>query len=199
MGSIVAIVLELKPGQTPLDPDEIAGLKPRHITTQGELDEWEAANILKAMRWLGRQNKLDVLNEYFCRQLHVRMFSDTWKWAGTFRHSDKNIGCDWTKISVNLRHLLDNTTYWLEHDVFPCEEVAVRFHHQLVSLHPFPNGNGRHARLMADCLLRQQGLALFSWGSANLIAANEVRMRYIQALRAADLNDYGLLQAFVRS
>ncbi|MDZ4300906.1 Fic family protein [Pseudomonas sp. FP818] len=87
----------------------------------------------------------------------------------------------------------------MEHDVFPCEEVAVRFHHQLVSLHPFPNGNGRHARLMADCLLRQQGLALFSWGSANLIAANEVRMRYIQALRAADLNDYGLLQAFVRS
>ncbi|MDZ4300907.1 mobile mystery protein B [Pseudomonas sp. FP818] len=117
MGSIVAIVLELKPGQTPLDPDEVAGLKPRHITTQGELDEWEAANILKAMRWLGRQNKLDVLNEHFCRQLHVRMFSDTWKWAGTFRHSDKNIGCDWTKISVNLRHLLDNTTYWLEHDV----------------------------------------------------------------------------------
>jgi Fic-DOC domain mobile mystery protein B len=195
----MAIELELKPGQTPLDLDEAAGLKPKHIGTQGELDEWEAANIIKAMRWLGRQKKLDVLDEHFCRQLHIKMFSDTWIWAGTFRKSDKNIGCDWTKISVNLRQLLDNTSYWLEHDVFPAEEVAVRFHHQLVSLHPFPNGNGRHSRLMADCLLRQQGLAPFSWGSANLIAASEVRTLYIHALRAADINDYGPLQAFVRS
>lgn len=195
----MAIELELKPGQTPLDPDEVAGLKPRHIATQGELDEWEAQNILKASRWIARQKKLDVLNDHFCRELHVKMFDDTWKWAGTFRKSDKNIGCDWTKIAVNLRQLLDNMAYWLEHNVFPPEEVAVRFHHRLVWLHAFPNGNGRHARLMIDCLLRQCGLAPFSWGRGNLVTANEVRQRYIQALRAADNNDYTLLLAFVRS
>ena len=127
------------------------------------------------------------------------MFDDTWKWAGTFRKSDKNIGCDWTQIAVNLRQLLDNMAYWLEHNVFPSEEVAVRFHHRLVWLHAFPNGNGRHARLMTDCLLRQCGLAPFSWGRGNLVTANEVRQRYIQALRAADNNDYTLLLAFVRS
>ncbi|NWA37356.1 mobile mystery protein B [Pseudomonas reactans] len=195
----MAIELELKPGQTPLDPDEAAGLKPRHIATQGELDEWEAQNILKASRWIARQKKLDVLNDHFCRELHVKMFDDTWKWAGTFRKSDKNIGCDWTQIAVNLRQLLDNMAYWLEHNVFPPEEVAVRFHHRLVWLHAFPNGNGRHARLMTDCLLRQCGLAPFSWGRGNLVTANEVRQRYIQALRAADNNDYTLLLAFVRS
>ncbi|MGY2135349.1 mobile mystery protein B [Pseudomonas reactans] len=195
----MAIELELKPGQTPLDPDEAAGLKPRHIATQGELDEWEAQNILKASRWIARQKKLNVLNDHFCRELHVKMFDDTWKWAGTFRKSDKNIGCDWTQIAVNLRQLLDNMAYWLEHNVFPPEEVAVRFHHRLVWLHAFPNGNGRHARLMTDCLLRQCGLAPFSWGRGNLVTANEVRQRYIQALRAADNNDYTLLLAFVRS
>lgn len=195
----MAIELELKPGQTPLDPDEVAGLKPRHIATQGELDEWEAQNILKASRWIARQKKLDVLNDHFCRELHVKMFDDTWKWAGTFRKSDKNIGCDWTQIAVNLRQLLDNVAYWLEHNVFPPEEIAVRFHHRLVWLHAFPNGNGRHARLMTDCLLKQCGLAPFSWGRGNLVIVNEVRQRYIQALRAADVNDYALLLAFVRS
>jgi Fic-DOC domain mobile mystery protein B len=195
----MAIELELKPGQTPLDPDEVAGLKPRHIATQGELDEWEAQNILKASRWVARQKKLDVLNDHFCRELHVKMFDDTWTWAGTFRKSDKNIGCDWTQIAVNLRQLLDNVAYWLEHNVFPPEEIAVRFHHRLVWLHAFPNGNGRHARLMTDCLLRQCGLAPFSWGRGNLVIVNEVRQRYIQALRAADANDYALLLAFVRS
>ena len=195
----MAIELELKPGQTPLDPDEAAGLKPRHIATQGELDEWEAQNILKASRWIARQKKLNVLNDHFCRELHVKMFDDTWKWAGTLRKSDKNIGCDWTQIAVSLRQLLDNMAYWLEHNVFPPEEVAVRFHHRLVWLHAFPNGNGRHARLMTDCLLRQCGLAPFSWGRGNLVIANEVRQRYIQALRAADANDYALLLASVRS
>lgn len=195
----MAIELELKPGQTPLDPDEVAGLKPRHIATQGELDEWEAQNILKASRWVARQKKLDVLNDHFCRELHVKMFDDTWNWAGTFRKSDKNIGCDWTQIAVNLRQLLDNVAYWLEHNVFPPEEIAVRFHHRLVWLHAFPNGNGRHARLMTDCLLRQCGLAPFSWGRGNLVIVNEVRHRYIQSLRAADANDYALLSAFVRS
>ena len=199
MDTPMAIELELKPGQTPLDPDEVAGLKPRHIATQGELDEWEAQNILKASRWVARQKKLDVLNDHFCRELHVKMFDDTWKWAGTFRKSDKNIGCDWTQIAVNLRQLLDNVAYWLEHNIFPPEEIAVRFHHRLVWLHAFPNGNGRHARLMTDCLLRQCGLAPFSWGRGNLVIVNEVRHRYIQSLRAADANDYALLSAFVRS
>ena len=131
---------------------------------------------------------------------YTRRCSDTWQWAGKFRKSGKNIGCDWTQIGVQLRQLFGNVSYWIEHDVYPLDEVATRFHHQLVWIHPFANGNGRHARLMADLLLRQLGGTNFSWGnSANLVAATEARKRYIDALRAADLGDYSELIAFVRS
>jgi len=195
----VAVAFVLKPGQTPLDPDETAGLKPKHISTQSELDEWEAENILKATKWIRRRHKFDVLNEGFCRELHAQMFNDTWVWAGRFRKSDKNIGCDWTKIAIKLNQLLGNAVHWIENHTYPADDIAVRFHHQLVWLHPFPNGNGRHSRLMTDCLLKQHDLEPFAWGRGSLIAANEVRQRYIQALRAADAGDYTRLKAFVRT
>ncbi len=200
MDAFVAVTVALQPGQTPLDPDEAAGLLPTHIRTQSELDEWEAENIYSAHRWLDRQKKLDVLTDQFCRELHKRMFSNTWEWAGRFRQTGKNIGCDWTQIAEQLRQLLGNVSYWIENDVYPLEETAARFHHKLVWLHPFANGNGRHARLMADLLLRQCGSRAFSWGSAaSLAVAGAVRKKYIEALRAADRGDYQALFAFVRT
>ncbi|UXZ96635.1 mobile mystery protein B [Pseudomonas phytophila] len=195
----MALETNLKPGQTPLDADESAGLKPKHISTQGELDEWEAENLLSATRWLNGQKKLDVLNEKFCRNLHKRMFGDTWIWAGTFRKTEKNIGCDPIQIAIQLNQLLGNVTYWIEKETFEPDEIAARFHRELVWIHPFPNGNGRHARCMADALLKQCGHPEFSWGSKNLVSASEVRGRYIQSLRDADAGNYALLTEFVRS
>lgn len=187
-------------GQTPLDPDEKAGLIPRHIETKGALNDWEQENILQATKWLRSARLPEVLSESFCRDLHRRMFNKTWKWAGKFRTSDKNIGCDWTLVAVKLSQLLGNALYWVDNKTFDPDELAARFHHALVWIHPFPNGNGRHARMMADALLKQLGRPAFSWGSgANLIAANEVRARYLAALRAADKNDFTALLAFVRS
>ena len=187
-------------GQTPLDPDEKAGLIPRHIETKGALNDWEQENILQASKWLRRAKVPEVLSEGFCRDLHRRMFNKTWKWAGTFRRSDKNIRCDWTLVAVKLDQLLGNTKYWVENETFPLDETATRFHHALVWIHPFPNGNGRHSRMMADALLKQLGQKAFSWGSAgNLVSANDVRARYLTALRAADKNDFTDLLAFVRS
>jgi Fic-DOC domain mobile mystery protein B len=128
------------------------------------------------------------------------MFNKTWNWAGTFRKSDKNIGCDWTLVSVKLKQLFGNVQFWLENDTFPADEAAARFHHALVCIHPFPNGNGRHSRMMADALLKQLGQKAFSWGGGgNLVSANEVRARYLAALRAADKNEFAQLLAFVRS
>lgn len=188
------------PGQTPLDPDEAAQLIPRHIATQGALDEWEQTNILQAVQWLARQKRTEVLTEDFCRQLHQRMFNRTWRWAGRFRQSDKNIGCAWPQVPVRLRQLLDNTAWQLREGTQHIDETATRFHHQLVLIHPFPNGNGRHARLMTDALLRQHGAAAFSWGEGrNLVAAGDARQRYLHGLRAADAGDLGPLMAFVRS
>lgn len=195
----MAVELELKPGQTPLDPDEAAGLKPRHISIQSELDEWEAENLLQAKRWLDRQKMPDVLKEHFCRNLHKRMFGDTWAWAGTFRRTEKNIGCEPAQIAVKLNQLLGNVEWWVEHQTFPPDEIAVRFHRELVWIHPFPNGNGRHARYMTDALLKRYGGPEFSWGSGNLISTTDVRERYIQSLRAADAGDYAPLMDFVRS
>lgn len=194
----MAINLDYAPGATPLDADELASLIPGHLITQGELNEWEQLNIAQGDTWARKQRK-EILDEGFLRRLHQQMFGETWRWAGTFRKSDKNIGVDWLQISVELRNLLDDVRYQVANASLPPDEIAVRFHHRLVAIHPFPNGNGRHARLMADLLVARLGQPRFTWGSASLVDANETRQRYIAALQAADAHDNGPLLAFARS
>jgi Fic-DOC domain mobile mystery protein B len=194
----MAVNLDYPPGATPLDADELASLLPKHITTQGELNEWEQLNILQGEAWARRQHK-DILDEAFVRQLHQKMFGETWSWAGSFRKSDKNIGVEWQHIGVRLHDLLNDVRHQIDHATYPPDEIAARFHHRLVAIHPFPNGNGRHARMMADLLVQKLGQPPFTWGSKNLIEADEARTRYINALRAADNRDYQPLLAFVRN
>lgn len=141
----------LPEGATPLDPDEDEGLIPPHITTGAELNAWEQANILRAQEWLGkRRSTSPVIDMGFLRELHRRMFSDTWEWAGKFRKTMKNIGVAQELVPERTQNLLDEVQHWLDHETYPVDEIAARFHHLLVAIHPFPNGNGRHARLMAD-------------------------------------------------
>ena len=189
------------PGATPLDLDEAEGLVPLHITTQADLNAWEQANIALGDRWAARQKKRELLNEGFVRDLHRQMFDKTWQWAGTFRQSNKNIGVDWTQVAVKLRDLLNNTRYQIENHVFKEDEVAVRFHHQLVLVHAFPNGNGRHARLMADLLITRLGQPRLTWGgtSASRISVAKIREKYLAALRAADQGQIEGLIEFARS
>jgi Fic-DOC domain mobile mystery protein B len=194
----MSVELDYPPGATPLDADELASLIPGHITTQSELNEWEQLNIVHGENWARRQHK-GILNEAFVRQLHKQMFGETWKWAGEFRKSDKNIGVHWLMIGVELKKLLDDAHYQVEHASYRPDEIAVRFHHRLVAIHPFPNGNGRHARLMADLLVERLGQPRFTWGSRSLVDASETRQRYIAALQAADARDIAPLLDFVRS
>ena len=194
----MAVNLNYPPGATPLDADELACLIPKHITTQGELNEWEQLNILQGEAW-ARKHRKDILDEVFVRQLHEKMFGETWSWAGTFRKTDKNIGVDSHHIGVRLRDLLNDVRYQIEHATYPPDEIATRFHHRLVVIHPFPNGNGRHARMMADLLVQKLGQPRFTWGSKSLSETTETRDRYITVLRAADHGDYQPLLAFVRS
>lgn len=200
----MTVQLDYPPGATPLDADELACLIPGHITTQGELNEWEQLNIVQGERWARKQRK-EILNEGFLRLAHKQMFGETWKWAGEFRKSDKNIGVDWLHIGVELKKLLDDVSYQVAHGSFPADEIAVRFHHRLVAIHPFPNGNGRHARMMADLLVERLGKPRFTWGSqslpanAGLVGANDTRKNYIAALQAADARDIAPLLAFARS
>jgi Fic-DOC domain mobile mystery protein B len=197
----MTVKVDYPSGATPLDADELASLIPGHITTQGELNEWEQLNIVQGEAWAQRQRgqRKEILNEGFLRQLHKQMFGETWKWAGEYRKSDKNIGIDWLKIGVELKKLLDDAHYQVEHASYPSDEIAVRFHHRLVAIHPFLNGNGRHARLMADLLIERLGRPRFTWGSRGLVHASETRQRYIDALQAADRRDFAPLLAFARS
>ena len=195
----MALSFDGPPGATPLDPDEIGGLVPTHITRRGELDEWEAQNILKVEAWLHGRLPRDILTIHFVKQLHKRMFDDTWEWAGKFRTSEKNIGIDPLYIAVRTGDLCGDVEAQLANGEMAIDEIAARFHHRMVSIHPFANGNGRHARMIADVLLKTRGAERFSWGGGNLDNAGMARERYIAALRAADAKDYGSLLKFVRS
>ena len=187
------------PGATLIDPDEAAGLIPKHISTQAELNAWEEANIVIADTWAFRQKKRDILDEGFVRDLHSRMFNKTWRWAGKFRSSNKNIGVEWSQVAVRLHALLENTRYQADHQSFPPDELAVRFHHQLVLVHSFPNGNGRHSRLLADVLITRLGGKRFSWGHASALTQGSVREDYLSALREADSGSIGSLLTFARA
>ena len=195
----MALNLDYPGGATPLAAEELEGLIPTHIATRGELNAWEARNVLKAEQWLLDARRRDMLSLSFVRRLHKRMFDETWKWAGALRNTEKNIGVDPVHIAPSTVDLCEDVKMQLAHKSLPLDHVATMFHHRLVSIHPFANGNGRHARMMTDLLLTQNGAARFSWGEDASMTEGEVRSRYIAALRAAAARDYEPLYAFVRS
>ena len=185
---------------TPLAPEERDGLIPSYITLRRELNEAEQVNIDQGDRWaFNPRARHDVLSEDFIKALHKRMYGDVWRWAGEFRTTARNIGVDAWKIAPDLRVLLDDAKYWIDHKSYPPDEIAIRFHHRLVAIHPFPNGNGRCSRLAADLLAQKLGKPRFTWGSANLVAIAETRRAYVAALQAADRGDIVPLLAFARS
>jgi Fic-DOC domain mobile mystery protein B len=185
---------------TPLTPDERAALIPSYITLRTELNEIEQIGIDHADEWAFARRRGDVLDEDFLRQLHKRMFRGVWAWAGDFsKETGRNIGLDAWEIGPALRQMLGDVRYWIEHETYASEEIAVRFHHRLVWIHPFPNGNGRLSRIAADLLIVQLGGQRFSWGRGSLIAIRDLRARYVAALRAADDQVIAPLLAFARS
>ncbi|MDO8501249.1 MAG: mobile mystery protein B [Gemmatimonadaceae bacterium] len=186
-------------GTTPLDPDEAADLIPDHLMTTADLNDWEATNIVHAQEWaLGRKHP-DVATEHFVKSLHLRMFDETWTWAGKYRVSEKSIGSSPQLIAPQVRDACANAAFWVKQRIFEPTELAVRFHHRMVAVHPFPNGNGRHARLLADALLYSLGVDLLTWGSQGLQATGEVRRTYIDALRSADNGDLSGLMRLARA
>jgi len=172
-------------GATLIRPSDKAYLIPKHLTTQPDLDAWEKRNIANAKRWASGQN--DILSISFIKTLHQKMFNETWKWAGKFRTIELNLGVAWPLINEETKKLCDNVLYHLEHKVYSLEEIAVRFHHKLAWIHPFHNGNGRHARHIADLLLEQNGHKCLSWGNFQDLQKNTtVRTVYIDAMKEAD-------------
>ena len=190
------------PGATPLTHDDLVGLIPLDVVTRGDLDAVEAANILRARLWARSRSFgiVRLLRRELVFDVHRRMFGDVWRWAGTQRRRETSIGVDPLTIAVALRDLLDDTRAWVDHGTYQPDEAAVRFHHRLVQIHVFPNGNGRHARFCADLLARDLGRPFFTWGGSALVDADALRAEYLRALRAmdADRDDVGPLLAFAR-
>ncbi|WP_413570318.1 mobile mystery protein B [Bdellovibrio sp. HCB117] len=193
--------IQSPPGATPLDDETLQGLIPG-LTTHRELDEFEAAGIARALLWAfnSRTLKKDLLSASGLCLLHRRMFQDTWEWAGTFRRRETNIGVSPENIQNELGQLLGDVKYWLTHSTFSTEEIVARFHHRLVWIHPFPNGNGRFSRLAADLLMEHIGLSRPTWGQVNLGQRGQKRAQYIQVLQIADRSEnYAPLIEFMKS
>jgi Fic-DOC domain mobile mystery protein B len=194
--------LQYLEGQTPLDEDEKEGLKIETIATRQELDEFEQQNIEQAVEWtMKRSLKPDlILTEDFVRMLHKKMYGDVWAWAGDFRKTNKNIGVDRWQIPTQLRYLLADAKYWIDNNTYPPEEIAIRFKHRIVAIHCFPNGNGRHSRLMADIIVEKIfKQPVFTWGAASLVKGTDTRAAYLKAIKIADTGDIVSLIEFARS
>ena len=191
---------EYPAGVTPLDDDEADGLIPSHISTHGELNEWEHLNIAAALTWMAarRRQAGEVLSLSFAEDLHRRMFDRTWKWAASYRRTLKNLGSPPERVRTDVVERLADARHWHERHTFSHDEIAARLHHALVVVHPWPNGNGRWSRLMADAYLQSVDEPLFTWGGGDLFAASVVRNDYLLALRAADRGDFAPLLRFVR-
>jgi Fic-DOC domain mobile mystery protein B len=186
---------------TPLAPEERDALLQTWITDRSDLNEAEQENIVKGAAWAGRRRgkTVDLLNDDFAKTLHKQMFAEVWKWAGTYRQTERNIGIEPFRIPVDMPAMFDDVRYWVDHETYPPDEIAVRLHHRLTAIHPFPNGNGRHARLMADLVIERLGGKPFTWGGGSLGDVGELRKRYVAALKAADNHDIGPLLEFARS
>ena len=188
-------------GQTPLDADEREGLLISTIATRMELDEFEQQNIEQAMQWsIGRFFPPAVIfSQDFLCGLHRRMYGDVWSWAGEFRKTNKNIGVDKWQIATELKYLLDDVNYWYENNIYPSDELILRFKHRLVSIHCFPNGNGRHSRLVADILTRKIfKQPVYTWGSTRFNESVKQRNQYLWALKQADNGNMQPLIEFAR-
>src|ERR1019366_5068128 len=193
-------LLTTSDGNTPLSAEEIADLIPS-LATKEELNEWERENILVARQWAvrNRTSPIEMVTDEYIRKLHQKMFDETWKWAGKYRKTEKTIGVPVHEIRDRLGILFGNARFWIENSTYSADEMAVRFHHDLVFIHPFPNGNGRHGRLIADVLVMKLGRPAFSWGAKDLVNPCEARDKYLAAMRAADHGDIQPLLEFARS
>ena len=198
----MGLVLDYLVGQTPLSEEETEGLLIPAMSTRGELDEFEQQNIELAVQWtMGLSLKSDLIfSEEFVRRVHRKMYAGVWAWAGEFRKSNKNLGVDKWQIPTELKKLLEDVRYWHENNTYLPDEIALRFKHRIVSIHCFPNGNGRHSRLMADIIIEKiYSQAIFSWGAAHNSSTFDTRTAYLKAIKTADKGDYRLLLSFARS
>ena len=186
-------------GSTSLSPDDRTYLKNKNITTMSDLNAAEEDNITSFFGSIKKKDLIysEILTSEFIFKSHLKMFNKVWKWAGKTRKTDKNIGISWFKITSDLQCLLDDTSFWIKNDTYSKDEICARFHHRLLKIHCFDNGNGRHGRIVTNLLLESLKQDHFTWGTKTM-APDIARIKYIQAMRLADERNYNLLLDIIR-
>jgi len=191
-------LLPVGDGQTELAEEDREGLIPSYISTRGELFEAEQRNIADAlMRRSPTSEK--ILDDKYLRELHKSMFGEVWRWAGRYRLRETNIGIAPHLIAAEVRKLTADVASWIDQETYDKEDVVARFHHRLVQIHPFPNGNGRFGRVAAGMLSVALGGPTLSWGSKLNLETADLRENYLEALHTADGGDFSKLVEFASS
>lgn len=195
---------EMPEGATKLDPDEIQGLLIETISTQAELNFAEQQSIIESSKWIFETNHKNILTDQFFKNLHKKMFQSVWRWAGKHRTTNKNIGVEPYKILIEIKKLCDDCEYWIENQTYDWDEIAARFHHKVVWIHPFANGNGRFSRILTDILLKKYQQPSLTWGrntysKDDFSSESTLRTEYILSLREADNKKFKKLIHFIRS
>ena len=170
------------------------------ITIKGKplKDHLEAKNHYEALEYLYslvEKDNSQNISEYLIRNLHKLVTAETDKeWAGNYRNSNVIIvGSEHTppdafEVSIVMGDLIK----WLrgnQKKLHPIELAAI-FHHKLVFIHPFFDGNGRTARLAMNLLLMQKSYPM-------AVMLKNDRKKYYQTLSRADEKDYAPFVRFI--
>ena len=184
---------ETLPGETPID--DTSGLKLKDVRTRKELAFVEAENVRTVVvKYLAAKpsRRLAPFDLSWSLKLHQEMFGDVWEWAGRPRQVDLNLGLPWHQVQVDLKNLFDDLAFWEKNwpDVL---EQATHLHHRAVHIHPFVDGNGRWARMLANIWLQLHDCPITVWPEETIGTVSKIRDKYLEAISAADKGEIGPL------
>ncbi|RLA29618.1 MAG: mobile mystery protein B [Gammaproteobacteria bacterium] len=168
-----------------------------------DINQAELVGIVEATDW-AKKTRLSPNEVKFWQRLHAQMFGQVWSWAGEWRQHEPNIGVPPQDIQPDMKNLQDDLAFWLSEkcDMAALELIA-RFHHRLVYIHPFSNGNGRWGRLITDVLAaRVLGMTPLTWargGHGLRDIESDERKKYIATIKAADKGEFGPLMEYLKS
>lgn len=188
MGMKKGFLGEFPQDATPIE--DLSGLKIKEITTRDELNAFEFDACTDAtVNYLTGKKKIKEFTRESLFKLHEEMFSSIWNWGGKKRTSNTNIGVNHFEIEDQLSRLFEDLKVWEKGNLDPID-IAVRLHHKLVYIHPFPNGNGRWARLVSNIYLQQKTGNMFRWPEQEVSNQSDFRSQYLSALKDADHLNY---------
>jgi Fic-DOC domain mobile mystery protein B len=178
-------------------PFDGSGLKIKSIKTRRQLNEAEFESILRVTKkylMSKPSQKLAPFTFGWLLELHREILGSIWSWAGEIRTTQKNIGVSANIVTAELGVIAIESEKRHSETGDLVIATAAEFHHRAVWVHPFEDGNGRWARLLANIWLMQHDQPVIIWPASDLRdTESPIRGEYIAAMKHADLRNYGPL------